>query len=245
MPIDVPYMSRDAIEAEANLLLDEFGDRHRVVAEPPVPIDDIVELHLELTFEIRDLRALFGVGDVHGAIWFRERRIAIDRQLDPVVNPAKRGRYNFTLAHEAGHWRLHRKHFLRREVEIDLFGGSQSPPDHICRSTEKKRPVEWQADNFAAQLLMPRKMVRRAWEQWHGGQDAVALCDLGEEGRERLTAEIARRGGAKTGKNAETEMIFEHYCRPLAERFQVSAEAMRIRLEEMGLLLRAREAQLF
>ncbi len=245
MPIDVPYLSREAIEAEAELLLQEFGERRRVIAEPPVPIDDIVELHMELTFEIRDLRALFGVGDVHGAIWFRERRIAIDRQLDPVLNPAKRGRYNFTLAHEAGHWRLHRKHFLRGEAEINLFENGSSPPDHICRSTDRKRPVEWQADTFAARLLMPRKLVRQAWERWQGSADAIAPCDLEENRQRLLDAEIARRGGVKEGKNAEADMIFEQYCRPLAERFQVSAEAMRIRLEEMGLLLRAREPQLF
>jgi len=40
-------------------------------------------------------------------------------------------------------------------------------------------------------------------------------------------------------------MVLEHLARPLAERFQVSAEAMRIRLENMRLLLRKKETTLF
>ena len=42
---------------------------------PPVPIDEIIELHLKLEFGIRDLQRLFGFDDVHGAIWFRDRLI--------------------------------------------------------------------------------------------------------------------------------------------------------------------------
>jgi hypothetical protein len=40
-------------------------------------------------------------------------------------------------------------------------------------------------------------------------------------------------------------MVLEHCSRPLAEKFQVSAEAMRIRLEGMGFLLRKKEPSLF
>jgi hypothetical protein len=82
------------------------GREHGEVVFPPVPTDEIIELHLKLEFEIRDLQTLFGFGDVHGAIWFREGLIAVDEQLDPARHPGKRGRYHFTLAHEAGHWRL-------------------------------------------------------------------------------------------------------------------------------------------
>ena len=50
---------------------------------PPVPIDRIVELHLKLTLEIKDLQLIFGFGDVHGAIWFRTKRVGIDQRLTP------------------------------------------------------------------------------------------------------------------------------------------------------------------
>jgi hypothetical protein len=39
--------------------------------------------------------------------------------------------------------------------------------------------------------------------------------------------------------------LFEYACRPLAEQFEVSTDAMRIRLEGMKLLVRKREPSLF
>ena len=73
-----------------------------------MPIDEIVEEHFKLAVEYRDLRAEYPEGDVMGSIWFNEKRIAVDKSLVPEEFPAKRGRYRFTLAHELGHWRLHR-----------------------------------------------------------------------------------------------------------------------------------------
>jgi hypothetical protein len=240
----VPFLREEVIESEAEMLLAEYGREHEAIICPPVPIDEIIELHLKLEFEIRDLRTLFGLGDVHGAIWFRERRIAVDAQLDPGQFPAKRGRYHFTLAHEAGHWRLHRKHFTVPEGQKDLFDG-EPKPSYICRSTEKKVPVEWQADCFAACLLMPYRLVRSAWEEWRGGMEPIILTEMPDR-RQRLQAELLRRGGSgKSGPDGEGDMILENAIRSFADLFQVSAEAMRIRLEKFGLLARKKEASLF
>jgi len=95
MKSSLPFLREDVIESEAEMLLAEYGREHEGIICPPVPIDEIIELHLKLEFEIRDLRTLFGLGDVHGAIWFLERRIAVDEQLDPARHPGKRGRYHF------------------------------------------------------------------------------------------------------------------------------------------------------
>jgi hypothetical protein len=245
MSSDVPYLKKEVIESEAALVLAEYGRDHGQVTAPPVPIDEIVELHLKLTLEILDLQQIFGFGDVHGAIWFRPPRVGIDQSLDPDRNPAKRGRYHFTLAHEAGHWRLHRGLYLRRLDQQGLFADQEQKPDYVCRSSEKKKPVEWQADQFAANLLMPRDLVRQSWLEWRGDPESIVLTDLGDMRRQILTAEVLRRGGFKASDDAADDMVLEHCSRPLADKFHVSAEAMRIRLEGMGLLLRKKEASLF
>ncbi len=121
---EVPYLSKQAIEQEATVLLAEYGERFELVVEPPVPVDEIIELHLQLAFELKDLQQLFGYGDVHGATWVNEGRIAVDVSLDPHDNPRKLGRFRFTAGHETGHWRLHRPHYLR-----NTQGGGAELPD--------------------------------------------------------------------------------------------------------------------
>ena len=56
------------------------------------------------------------------------------------------GRDRFTLAHEVGHFTLHRNQdyrFARVETYVPAY-----------------RNAEWQANTFASQLLMPRNLIR-------------------------------------------------------------------------------------
>ncbi len=240
----LPYLTDRGFEDEAALLLAEYGDRHGAVTAPPVPIDEIVELHLELQLEFSDMQHLFGVDDVHGALWVNERRVGIDDRLEPATHPAMLGRYRFTLAHEAGHWRLHRHLFQRQANQLQLLPEGVERPEYICRSSDKE-PIEYQANRFASCLLMPREMVKRAWDEWHGNLDPIYLDDLRADEHQILTAEVVRRGGIKTSENAIDNILLEHAARPLATVFEVSPEAMRIRLEGMGLLARTKDKLLF
>ncbi len=240
----VPFLPDRQIEQEAEVLLAEYGQAHGTVTEPPVPVDEMIELYLGLSLEFHDMRKLFGVGDVHGALWVQEQRVGVDASLDPEQHPAKLGRYRFTLGHETGHWRLHRHLFQHRANQLSLLPEDAQRAEYVCRSTDRD-PIEIQADKFAAALLMPREMVKGAWEGWYGEMAPICLPDLESKRRQILTAEVLRRGGLKQTQSADDDMVLEHVARPLAERFQVSAEAMRIRLENMGLLLRKKETTLF
>ena len=114
-----------------------------------------------------------------------------------------RGRFNFTLAHEIGHWCLHRGRDEVRLATGDLFGG---PPERtiICRASRGRERIELQADVFAGCLLMPRASLLRSWQRKIEQQDDVV----------------------------------EFVVRPLAEEFEVSPPAMRIRLERLGMIVR-------
>jgi Zn-dependent peptidase ImmA (M78 family) len=245
----VPFLTTEHIECEAALLLAEYRSAYPLVTTLPIPVDDIVEFHLKLTLEIKDLTKLLKVSDVYGAIWFNARRVGIDMSLDPFNNPAKRGRFHFTVAHEVGHWRLHRHLYLRPAGMQPLFADGDAAPDYICRSSEKKKPVEWQADFFAANLLMPRDLVRAAWQEWRGDLDPVALDDLEDLRKQVVTEDVLRRGGFEANDSAAAavaaDMVLEQFSRPLASKFAVSPEAMRIRLDELHLLVRKKQATLF
>jgi hypothetical protein len=222
------FMKDQEFEDEAALLLAEYGNKHGQVNAPPIPVDDIVELYLKLSLEFLNMQKLFGVDDVHGALWVNEKRVGIDQQLDPARNPAMLGRYHFTLAHEAGHWRLHRQLFLRHANQHTLFAEGVERPEYICRSSDNE-PIEIQANRFASCLLMPREMLKRAWHEWRDGMEPIYLPDL------RTDAD---------GEGSD-ERLMENAIRPLAGKFQVSPGAMRIRAERMQLLLRKKEASLF
>jgi len=241
---DVPFLPDKTLEAEADVLLAEYGGSFDPVTEPPVPIDEIIELYLKLQFELQDLQQLFGAADVHGAIWINERRMAVDQSLDPHDNPRKMGRYRFTLGHETGHWRLHRSHYLKDKSQRSLFDEQTGEAAYICRSNQKPR-VEIQADRFSAFLLMPRKMVLSAWENHRGSLAPVVLDDLREQESKIIASETLRRGGLAMGRETIDNTLLEWCGLPLAELFQVSPEAMRIRLESLGLLLRKKENTLF
>ncbi len=238
------FMHDQEFEDEASLVLAEYGQSREPVTVPPVPIDDIVQEHFKLVVEYRDLRAEYPEGDVLGAIWFDEKRIAVDVTLVPEDFPTMRGRYHFTLAHELGHWQLHRHLYLGRRGQRPLLPSGDPVPDHVLRSSQSD-PKEVQANRFAACLLMPREMVKREWHEQHGGMEPMYLEELRTRQDEFLAKELARRGGINLGDAAMDDRLMEHAARPLAERFQVSAVSMQIRLQQLKLILPKRERSLF
>jgi Zn-dependent peptidase ImmA (M78 family) len=240
----IPYLSEEAIERDAAALLHEYASARGVLIEPPVPIEDIVEKHLKLGIEFDDTHHLFGVPrpapdpDILGAIFFDDRRIVIDESLDPEENPAKEGRYRFTLGHEGGgHWRLHRHLFAKDRAQATMLGRPPAP-SFICRSSEAKRREEWQADFYSSCLLMPRKLVFGAWD--------VAFPDRKPRVLRPRTlishpyVEFPRldlRIGDMDCSETDDEAL-DRIAKPFAETFLVSPIAMRIRLEKLGLLHR-------
>ena len=244
MTKNVPYMTAGAIEQDATALLAEYAQARSVVIAPPIPIEDILEKHLKLKFEFDDTHSVFSIPrsgkkpDILGAMFFDEERIVIDESLDPEEFPAMEGRYRFTLAHEGGgHWRLHRRYFIANGGQPGLFA-APVPPSVICRSSQAKVPVEWQADFYASCLLMPRKLVFAAWnEMFPDGRARV--IEPGVRARNSVVKfPPTDKGGIRIDFSDTVEDVFECLARPLAEKFLVSPIAMRIRLEKLELLLR-------
>ena len=168
----------------------------------------------------------------------------IDESLDPEENPAKEGRYRFTLAHEGGgHWRLHRHLFAKDPTQAVLFGGLAAP-SIICRSSQAKEPAEWQADFYASCLLMPRKLIFETWRE-RFGTTAPFIFEINKSNpifasRRSNWIHISRAVESErdTHKKPDYQIAFRMFAREFAQVFCVSTEAMRIRLEKLGLLLR-------
>ena len=237
----VPYLAEEAIERDAAALLAEFEHARGIVLEPPIPVEDIVEKHLKLRIEFDDLHARHdiprpesGQTDILGAI-YGDGSIFIDETLDPDENPSREGRYRFTVAHECGHWRLH-QHLIKLNPRKGSLLCDNEAPKFICRSSEAKERVEWQADFYSSCMTMPRKLILRAWQDRFGNTNARALRKPSAEALRLLEPE-ALDAFVEASRPFEDKSL-EDFAAPFAETFLVSKQAMRIRLEKLGLLRR-------
>ena len=147
------------------------------------------------------------------------------------------GRYQFTIAHEVGHWRLHRG-LMGKDIGETDQPEIDGPPSVICRSSEAKLRVELQADIFASCLLMPRLLVLSVWNAafpdiaprvLHQTSDVAAPCVAIE--RDSVEA-------SSLSRPASDESLLDRFADPFAQQFLVSSRAMRVRLERLGLLFR-------
>jgi Zn-dependent peptidase ImmA (M78 family) len=139
-------------EARAQALLAKFG-----AGKVPVPVE---ELALSLGAEIR--RKAFD-DDTSGMLIREENRVIIAVNSTHVEQ-----RQRFTIAHEIGHWVLHRGRPLVVDATVKVNLRAKN-------SGFASQREETEANQFAAALLMPVDSVQAIYEKLSNGK---ALSDL-------------------------------------------------------------------
>ena len=152
--IEYPYLKSSVIEEESIKLLKSFCKKNTLSLSAPIPVFDIIEF---LGYDI-DFRkdGIYQDTDILGGTLIEERTVQINENI-----AEHDGRMHFTAAHEIGHIVLHAPLF-KHANNVD------SDQKIISRKNEgfegeKKQPEEWQADKFAAFLLMPSQLVKKAF----------------------------------------------------------------------------------
>ncbi len=171
---------------EVNALAESFAARYNPEGVAPFPFENILNDRKDLVMYVAPLED----EAVSGAISFQ----SVEKKFTIVINECKSAaRRHFTIAHELGHYFLHQDLICREEVVVD--GDDSLRHNAVLYRLEgaEYSRVETEANNFAATLLMPEVLVRRAWEQLKSIEECARV-------------------------------------------FQVSATAMSIRLERVGLL---------
>ena len=123
------------------------------INNPAVMADKIAEFTFGLEFSWKILTNNSIQGEILAAISFEDKKIYINETQEYKLkkNP---GMMNFTIAHELGHWVLHKD--LVQE-KLPNFDGETL----ICRGIDKVTDnKERQANLFATFLLMPEKFIR-------------------------------------------------------------------------------------
>ena len=216
----VPVLSNKLIEKLAEIFLRHF---HPECFDKPTltPLGSISTRLIErngvrFSFD-KDLGHRNGK-KVLGRICFRTRHIFIDPSVvadGPI--------FNFTLAHEIGHFALHRKAPLRlpkTEDDGTLSDDTKSifPLNRIPQSSSDR--IESQANRFAAALLMPLKMVQK----------------LVLETQELLDVPPSKRGFIYLDRQQNNRRDFQAIINQMKLKFQTSFTASKIRLVQLGIL---------
>ena len=118
-----------------------------------VDIDALIEFDFNLEIDWKDIDYLAPGELVLAAIFPKHKRICMN-ETQKALFLEKMGTMNFSKAHELGHWVLH----VTEQVEYAQLSFTESDT-YFCRSTSKKPPQEFQADMFAASILMPKNII--------------------------------------------------------------------------------------
>jgi Zn-dependent peptidase ImmA (M78 family) len=138
-----PWKEKSEIRAEA----DSFRRKYGYDTKLPVDIELIIEKYLKICIiPVQDLRAEF---DTEAFLKSDLTAIIIDNQY--YYENRFQNRTRFTLAHEIGHYVLH------KDIYSCLsFSSAKEWIEFKINSPEKEyNNFEWQANEFAGRLLVP------------------------------------------------------------------------------------------
>ena len=223
-----PYLPSNKIErAAASLLARAFG------RDIPVPVDietvlfDVLAEKEGLVFDDEKVLAHDDGDQVLGRMWPVGNRIEICASLkERQATGRNKGRYRFTVCHEIGHWMLHRSLHLESKTHGSrgLFGPEVSQ-DHmvslhrnVFATDSAPPPEEFQANRFAACLLLPGAVLRREFALRFGVPQVVTDPGCTVHDMANLLAHRTTPGIATS----------------LCDAFEVSRQAMAIALESGG-----------
>lgn len=228
-----PFLPVQRIEdAARKLLLNAFGSADGVGAF--VDLEVIVYDHLSekegLSFNDDDPLPTEDGEIVLGKTLPYNGKILIH---SPLKEEGQAGRYRFTVAHELGHWVLHRPLILADAQQLSLLSNATSfefsslnrsifPADHKPHRIPSE---EWQANQFASLLLVHPQLLREEFSR-RFGTPPVPWRDGPVPRHPTLNACARYHASCQIRKRP-----------PLCELFGLSAHAMAVTLLERGLVV--------
>jgi hypothetical protein len=236
------FLSRDSVRSLARVVLQKvFGSEIPI----PIPLETVIRkldhgIVLVVHDEIEGGRLRDGSPAVLGmSRWSRDgrrRELVIHEELFEAKDAPARRRANYTMAHELFHCIEHLPLVQSRNPQLSFARKmgyvSLAPALTMGRWYERLgRPRklatredwrEWQANTFAAELLMPTEAVMEAFEELFGVQQVVS-----DEKLARFADQIARTVAIDDFGNELS----------LVDRFDVNPQAMAIRLINLKLVV--------
>jgi Zn-dependent peptidase ImmA (M78 family) len=215
----VPVLTDVMIEAKAYSLLSRFDSK--LLEEPVrIPIPLLLN-YLKNDFNLEIIATSLGIRESHrilGKTVLSKNLICFDKDL--IHNEIL---FNFTAAHEIGHWLLHRS----QKIAIGDSGGTLEKTDDCEidywereRLKTQRDWIEHHANVFAGSLLMPRLTFRRSVEFV---QDRMGIV--------RNRGKIFFDSQQSSEKDLDKMLLF------LRDFWGTSKQSVLIRLKSLGILI--------
>lgn len=150
-------------QPERDRLVGELLTKHGIT-EPPVPVEQIAVAE--------------GIKVVRSAADWSESGFLLREGTSVIIGINSRNapkRQRFTIAHELGHWRLHKGRLI---VDQSVMINKR---DNVSSQATSREEIE--ANQFAAELLMPKRFIVNAFNR---------RMEMGISSREGLITALAR-----------------------------------------------------
>jgi hypothetical protein len=220
--IGVPVLTDVTIEAKAYSLLSRYDSK---LLEQPVRIPIPLLLnYLKKDFNLEIIATSLGTRESHrilGKTVLSKNLICFDKDL--IHNEIL---FNFTAAHEIGHWLLHRSKKIAIRDSSGVFDETDDCEiDYWGRGRLKTQRdwIEHHANVFACSLLMPRLTFRRSVEFV---QDRMGIVK--NRGEIFLDSQLTHE------KDLDKMLLF------LRDFWGTSKQSVLIRLRSLGILVEER-----
>lgn len=148
----LPDLDVDALDTTERVI--NYCIKHNLINGVEVDIERIIELNPHLTLRRTPLP---------DGIDAYIRETSSGRFEIGVNSKHSRTRQKFSMAHEFAHYQLHRGNLA-----------SFAEGERILHRSDERNTIEYQANNFAAELLMPEDMYRAEVRAAHGDVPTIA-----------------------------------------------------------------------
>lgn len=218
------------IERIAEEKLAEFSKMLGRPLTPPIPIDLMAEKICGLSILWDTIEEEPGE-TIFGGLSPEDRLIVINEKHRKQFEE-KPGMERSTIGHEMGHWEL----FISKEsVGHPLLPGLRRPESFVKRSSESKRSLE----------------VIRSLIATEAGREALhniqSRSDHPDEARavNRFAAAISMPRDLIRAEALKVDRNHWRNLYPLARKFEVTISALKVRLEQLKLLVVTKDGKLF
>lgn len=156
--------------AEITKRAEEIAKKYNPEGVSPFPFDHIEEDVGNLDIVVVDFQE-----GISGAISYEKEDSGFTIMVDK--NKAKTRQY-FTVAHELGHYFLHADVLKNEEVIVDSENAFEWNRILYRLDNSVSTRLEAEANAFAAALIMPADLVKKAWEAFHSIEECAKIFDV-------------------------------------------------------------------